>query len=191
MPTPFRNGPIRAQFWDYSDPGTYFITVCTEGRQCILGHINNGKMILSAIGEIVKEEWYNSFDIRKELFCDIFQMMPDHFHAIVRIEPVPTEGVHDQVPDVGAHGRARLHQEPGELPKYGVAYRSPKSISSFIAGFKSAATTRINQYRQTPGLKVWQPGFHDRIIRDKQEFQQKFNYIQKNPENWTEGERDE
>jgi hypothetical protein len=37
-------------------------------------------------------------------------MMPDHLHAIVRIEPVPIEGMHDPVPDVGAQGRARLHQ---------------------------------------------------------------------------------
>jgi REP element-mobilizing transposase RayT len=186
MPT-FRKGPIRAKFWDYSDPGRYFITVITAGRQPIPGEILNGKMILSHIGEIVEEEWYKSFDIRKELFCDIFQMMPDHLHAIVRIECVVIEGVHNPVPDVGAHGRARLHQVQGEPLKFGVAYRSPKSISSFMVGFKSAPTKRINEFRQTPGLKVWQPRFHDRIIRNEQEFQKKFKYIQKNPRNWTEG----
>jgi hypothetical protein len=89
--------------------------------------------------------------------------------------------------DVGAHGRARLHQVQGEPLKFGVAYRSPKSISSFMVGFKSAPTKRINEFRQTPGLKVWQPRFHDRIIRNEQEFQKKFKYIQKNPRNWTEG----
>ena len=64
---------------------------------------------------------------------------------------------------------------------------SSKSISSFMVGFKSAPTKRINEFRQTPGLKVWQPRFHDRIIRNEQEFQKKFKYIQKNPRNWTEG----
>ena len=131
------------------------------------------------------------YDIRKELFCDIFQMMPDHLHAIVRIEPVPIEGMHDPVPDVGAQGRARLHQVQGEPLKFGVAYRSPKSISSFMVGFKSAATKKINDLRQTPGQPVWQPRFNDRIIRDEEEFQQKFKYIQKNSENWQEGEREE
>jgi len=125
----FPKGPIRAKFWDYSDPGRYFITVITAGRQPILGEILNGKMILSHIGEIVEEEWYKSFDIRKELFCDIFQMMPDHLHAIVRIEcvviegvhnPVPDVGAHDPVPDVGAHIRARLHLK-------GVKTNSPPS----------------------------------------------------------------
>ena len=36
-------------------------------------------------------------------------MMPNHFHAVVRIVRVPIEGVHDPVPDVGTHGRARQH----------------------------------------------------------------------------------
>jgi hypothetical protein len=59
--------PIRAKFWDCSDPGRYFITVITAGRQPILGEILNGKMILSHIGEIVEEEWYTSFVVRHSM----------------------------------------------------------------------------------------------------------------------------
>lgn len=99
MPS-FRNGPIRAPFWDYSDPGTYFITVITAGRQPIPGEITDGKMLPSAIGQIVEQEWNISFEIRNELFCDVFQLMPDHFHAIVRIDPVPKDF------DARTHGRA-------------------------------------------------------------------------------------
>ena len=66
----------------------------------------------------------------------------------------------------------------------GVAYRSPKSISSFVAGFKSAATTRINKLRQTPGVSVWQVRFNDHIIRNNTEYQRIFNYINTNPEKW-------
>ena len=86
---------------------------------------------------------------------------------------------------------SRHKTQPGEPKKYGVAYRSPQSISSFMACFKSSATKRINEFRQTPGAAVWQPRFHDRIIRDEEEYEQKANYIKKNPENWKEGERDE
>jgi putative transposase len=158
----YRKGPTRASFWDYSSAGRYFITVITADRKPILGEIIDGKMIPPPIGKIVEQEWYLSFEIRKELFCDIFQLMPDHFHAIVLLDPDMNEGAQDlnvggqdlnvggQDLNVGAHGRTRLHSNPQTNPEsYGVAYRSPKSISSFMAGFKSSATKKINVLLQT------------------------------------------
>jgi hypothetical protein len=58
------------------------------------------------------------------------------------------------------------------------------TISSFVAGFKSAATKRINEYRNTPKTPVWQKLFHDRIIRDANEYNRIFNYIKNNIEKW-------
>ncbi|MCS6888519.1 MAG: transposase, partial [Chloroflexus sp.] len=60
----------------------------------------------------------------------------------------------------------------------------PKSISSFVAGFKSATTKRINEYRQTPGMPVWQPRFHDHIIRNDVAYQRITAYIRNNPARW-------
>ncbi len=45
----------RLQFWDYSSPGAYFITVCEVERNHILGHVENKKMIYSDAGKIVLE----------------------------------------------------------------------------------------------------------------------------------------
>ncbi|PKP30492.1 MAG: hypothetical protein CVT99_13235 [Bacteroidetes bacterium HGW-Bacteroidetes-16] len=45
----------RLQFWDYSAPGSYFITVNTQDRLTILGKIEYGRMILSDVGKIVSE----------------------------------------------------------------------------------------------------------------------------------------
>ena len=53
-----------------------------------------------------------------------------------------------------------------------------------MAGFKSSATTRINIYRNTPKIPVWQTRFHDHIIRDDDEFNRIKNYIETNPANW-------
>jgi putative transposase len=64
--------------------------------------------------------------------------------------------------------------------------RSTKSISSFVAGFKSVFTMRINQLRNTPKMPFWQPRFHDRIIRDEIELYNVRNYILKNPIIWKE-----
>ncbi|HOY15479.1 MAG TPA: hypothetical protein PLY70_20175, partial [Saprospiraceae bacterium] len=73
---------------------------------------------------------------------------------------------------------------PSQPFNSGVAYRPPKSISSFIAGFKSVATKRANEYRNTPKQPVWQSRFHDHIIRNYTEYQQIYSYIESNIENW-------
>ena len=155
--------------------------------------------------------------------------MPNHIHAIVRIENVETHGVrlHDKKnttkpKNVETHG-VRLHDEKNTTKqkneethgvhfhdkknttkqknvekhgvrfhdkknttkqKNGIAYRSAKSISSFVAGFKSAATSRINKLRKTTEQTVWQERFHDHIIRDNSEYEFIFNYITNNPANW-------
>ncbi len=154
MPEKFQNKyrvpSARWSSWDYSADGLYFITICTANREYLFGEIRNGEMYLSEIGMIVSEEWDKSFDMRRELFCDIFQIMPNHIHAILRIEhPVQAQGCASQniiipqntptfnngAPENGncagkydcpafddeTHGRA-------SLPKTGVAYRTPHSM---------------------------------------------------------------
>ena len=82
---------------------------------------------------------------------------------------------------VETHGRASLppRQQPPPFP-----YRHPKSISSFVAGFKSAATKKNNEYRKTPGVPVWQPRFYDHIIRNNHDLVRIREYIINNPKQW-------
>jgi len=179
----YRNESTRAQWWDYANAGAYFITICTAGREWLFGEILNNEMHLSPIGEMVYQEWNVSFDMRAELFCNTFVIMPNHIHAILRIENGIVVGTHGIV--VGTHGRASRQTPTPPMPtNTGVAYRSPKSISSFMAGFKSAATKRINEYRNSPKMPVWQTRFHDHIIRNDAEYQRIYNYIETNIENW-------
>lgn len=69
--------------WDYSATGIYFITIVTQGRVCYLGEIIDGKMILSDFGIIANQQWYESFNIRNELFLNEFIIMPNHIHALI------------------------------------------------------------------------------------------------------------
>ena len=41
---------VRLAAYDYSAPGAYFVTVCTQDRRCILSHIAVGADAPSAIG---------------------------------------------------------------------------------------------------------------------------------------------
>ena len=86
--------------WDYSGNGLYFITFVTQHRICILGKIVNGKTVLSDFGEIIKTEWNKSFEIRNELFCDEYIIMPNHIHAIIVLKKI-IDGMH-----VGAVSKA-------------------------------------------------------------------------------------
>ena len=169
----YRIHSARASWWDYADPGLYFITICTANRACLFGEIIDQELYLSPYGIIVLEEWEKSFDIRAELYCDAWVIMPNHIHAILRIE---------QPTDMDAYD---LDARPCvSMGGTGVAYRPPKSISSFVAGFKSAATKRINELRNSPRVAVWQTRFHDHIIRNEKAYHNIYNYIQTNIEQW-------
>lgn len=150
--------------WDYSSPGYYFITICVKGKEPLLGKMQNNIVVLSKYGEIVKEELELSPSIRKEIEIDDFVIMPNHLHIIVVINNVETHGV-------------RLENTENKL------HRKPKSLSSFVAGFKSAATKRINKM-QNDVFFQWQPRFYDRIIRDENELKNIRLYIKNNPANF-------
>ena len=167
--------------WDYSNSGLYFITLVIHNRNCILGEIVNGEMILSNFGVIVKTEWERSFEIRTELFLDEYVIMPNHIHAIVGLKKMDDTTVE-------THGRASL-----QPPSPNVPYRKPKSISSFIAGFKSRVNTLINNYiddnelnipKYTRTNRFFQPNYYDHIIRNEKSLRNIRNYIVNNPLNW-------
>jgi hypothetical protein len=48
---------IRLPDYDYSQPGAYFITMVTRGRQCLFGEVVDGGMRLHDDGEIVQAAW--------------------------------------------------------------------------------------------------------------------------------------
>ena len=177
-----RRKSIRLQEYDYSQPGAYFVTICTHDRNCLFGEIVDGRMILNEMGEIVESQWIKSPEIRSEIELDVFQIMPNHFHAVVFIIHL-----NDDDSAVGATGRSPLQSNPSNGPR-------PKSLSSLIAGFKSAVTTNINHFRRIPGAKLWQRNYYDRIIRDDNELNRIREYIicnalkwdldHDNPQNW-------
>ena len=154
--------------------GAYFVTICTHDRNCLFGEIVDGRIILNEMGEIVESEWIKSPEIRSEIELDAFQTMPNHFHAVVFIMHL-----NDDDFAVGATGRSPLqsNHNPSTGPR-------PKSLSSLIAGFKSAVITNINHFRGIPGAKLWQRNYYDRIIRDEDGLNRIREYIIYNLLKW-------
>ena len=52
-----RRRSIRLLGFDYSQPGVYFITVCTRDRACLLGNVVAGRMRSSEAGRLVQDVW--------------------------------------------------------------------------------------------------------------------------------------
>jgi putative transposase len=65
-----RRHSIRLSGYDYSQNGAYFITICTQNRECLFGDIENGEMRLNDTGLIVSEEWMKTTVIRDEIELD-------------------------------------------------------------------------------------------------------------------------
>jgi REP element-mobilizing transposase RayT len=82
----------------------------------------------------------------------------------------------------GNRGEMNGDDEPDDDRPTGPA---PQSLGSFVAGFKSAATKRINQRRGTPGAAVWQRNYHDRIIRTERHWRAARRYVRRNPAEWS------
>ena len=162
---------IRLRTWDYGAAGAYFVTLVAQNRQLLFETVADGRVASSPLGEIVEREWLRSAAIRQEIVLDLFIVMPNHVHGIVWVEP-GTLGV------VGATGRSPLRGSPARGP-------TPKSLGAFVGGFKSAATTRINQLRGTPRAAVWQRNYYERVIRDEEELARLRQYIEDNPAQWS------
>ena len=48
-----RRRTIRLKEYDYSQPGAYFVTICTYNRECLFGSMLDGEMIVNENGKIV------------------------------------------------------------------------------------------------------------------------------------------
>ncbi|MDP2889248.1 MAG: hypothetical protein Q8P34_09845 [Bacteroidota bacterium] len=95
----YRIPSARLQNWDYGWNAAYFITICTQNRECYFGKIVDDQMILSEIGTIVQQYW-NAIPTHFP-FVELgeFVVMPNHIHGIIIINK-PDDGRYIETPSV-------------------------------------------------------------------------------------------
>lgn len=130
-----RRSPRLAGF-DYSHPGPYFVTVCTWGREPVLGQVTAQQMHVSLAGRAVLDAWAAIPHRFPAVDLDAFVIMPNHIHGILVLGGDP--------------GQRDIPQ-----PDLAAVMRAFKSISA-IHG--NTALARANQ-------PFWQRGYHDRVVR--------------------------
>ena len=179
--------------YDYSSNGNYFITICTKNREEFLGKIINGKMNLSLIGKITESIWKQIPEKFQNIFLDVFQVMPDHFHAIIKIKnpfncnmqlinhidrghlinQMPTNKIKRDKISINNNNqifKSGIKNNPMELKNI--------TLGKIIRWFKGRVkfeASKINQRYH------WQTRFHEKIIRNKKEYYAIKNYIINNP----------
>jgi REP element-mobilizing transposase RayT len=147
---------IRLRGYDYSVEGMYFVTLCTEGRECLFGDITDEEMRLNNAGRIAERCWSNIPSHFPHVNLDEFIIMPNHIHGILSVV-------------VGANNHS---------PQNGTA----KTIGSVVRGFKIGVTRwmRANTFIYS----VWQRNYWERIIRNEKELRNIREYIRNNPAQW-------
>jgi len=166
---------IRLKGYDYTQPGAYFVTICTRDRTHLFGHVVDGAMELSPYGEIVREEWFRTAVVRPcvRLHENEFTVMPNHVHGILWI-------VGDPVGATGPVAPTTMTTDDVHRP-HGPA---SGSIGAIMAQFKSVVTKRINIARRSPGASVWQRNYYEHIIRNDRALHAIRRYIVDNPRRW-------
>lgn len=160
---PFRKS-LRNQGINYRN-GWFFVTSQVAHNKCVFGAIVGDKCVLNALGEAVRDCWLSLPSKYPELELDEFVVMPNHFHAILRIHYRQTNReqhlgfIMSRFKGATGHTYGVMRAE-GRIP----------GINIGTAGF-------------SPHL--WQRDYWDDLITDEQELENQRRYIRDNPANWT------
>jgi REP element-mobilizing transposase RayT len=160
---------MRLKNYDYNQSGAYFITICIQQRECLLGNITNGMIQLNEYGEIVNKIWSELPNHFQSIDIDAAVIMPNHFHGIVI----------NFDRNISTQNSTIYKQEP---PLF---YQKKTKLGKIIAYFKYQTTRLINQKRAMEGVKVWQRNYYDHIIRSQESLEILRKYIIENPLLWT------
>ena len=170
---------IRLKGYDYSQPGTYFVTLVAQNRERIFGTVEGNQIRLNKIGELVANCWLSIpkyFDIAR---LDEYVLMPNHFHGIINIDESYGKG--EASLGIITSPIESISGDASPLQPRGTQSRS---LGAIIQNFKSVSTRKANRLYFEPGNKIWQRNYYERIIRNDRELNAIREYILDNPLNW-------
>jgi len=177
---------MRLPGYDYSQPGAYFLTVCTQNRQCLFGEIENTQMRLSDAGQMVQVVWKELTLRYPGVETDAFVIMPNHVHGIIWMTSERRGEVLSPRNDPDNNNLDadvdETSNQGGETPPL-----QRSKLGQIIAYFKYQSTKEMNRIETKNAItKFWQRNYYEHIIRDGKDLQNKTDYIEANPMLWDE-----
>ena len=150
--------PNRIDNYDYSQNGAYFVTICTHDRKKILSKINVGTGVLD---------------------CPHIQLLPDGEIADKYIRQMNAFYEHlsvDQYVIMPDHIHILLTVQNGQS-RTPVPTRANSTVAKFVSTFKRFCNKEY-------GENIWQGRYYDHVIRNQQDYNEVWEYIEKNPRKW-------
>jgi len=152
---PKRKHP-RLKSFDYSTPGAYFVTICTQNKRCLLSSIVGRGLApaenhLTEYGKIAMEQLFlleKRYDFLK---IDQYVIMPNHVHVIFI-----------------------LSQTAGASPR--------PTMTDIVCAYKSLTTRECKKVK--PIDKLFQTSFYEHVVRGQEDYDEIAEYIVNNPKKW-------
>lgn len=132
-------------------------------------------MHLSQPGQIVANCWLALPRHFSHITLDAWILMPDHLHGVLILQE-----------SAAAVVRATRTLEARPAQANGT---QPNSLNAIVQSFKSISARKVNQLSRTPGARLWQRDYYERIVRDERELHNIRRYIEGNPARWASGPR--
>lgn len=186
---------IRLRGYDYSQPGGYFVTICTQDHACLFGDVTGGQMQLNAAGQMVLAEWTALAERFPTIQLDAFVVMPNHVHGVILIVARPPVGAGlvparnvpngiGPIPEIGHPQGVPLRNDPTRLMAAPVF-----SLADIVRVFKSRTTVAYKQgIERFDGAtfcgRLWQRNYFEHIIRNDNDMDRIREYIATNPLRW-------
>ncbi len=157
---PQRRNSLRYPNYDYSQPGSVFVTICTHERQRLFGQVADGQMRLNSGGHMVELTLGKISRQFPGCTFDTWVVMPDHIHAIIHS---------------GTNPESEIGQSLGAV----IRWFKSTTVEAWRIGVRDSGWPRYDRH-------LWQPDYFDRIIRNDRQIDVDREYIDGNPGRWWE-----
>lgn len=163
----------RLSKFDYGQEGAYFVTLCTQNRArlfqmelpagndlCAVPQIVGNDLCVvpktDAVGNTIIHRWFKETERKfPNVVINKYVIMPDHLHLIVTIKERHTGR---SLPDV-------------------MRFFKTMTTNEYIQGVKNGILTPFDR-------KLWQKSYYDHVIRNQQDYNEIWEYIENNPTKW-------
>ena len=162
MERPVRK-PNRLREYDYSQPGCYFVTICTKERRPLFWAedvpdtsvgadiIRLRPILLSKLGLVVEHAILEMPRRYANVTLDQYVIMPNHVHILLT-----------------------LGDQNGRM------------ISALTKGLPIVVGQMKRTVSKQAHMDIWQKGYHDHVVRNDADYLRIWDYMETNPAKWRE-----
>ena len=167
----------RFKGWDYAKGASLFITIATVPRRALFGVVRDGVVVLSSLGEKVKEALEAIPLLNHGILLFGYVVMPDHVHFNCALLP----GLAEPLKVLGNAIRRfkNYTTKLAKLAEHSSAIKSGSAIKSRAAGPRDS-----NRFDGQTAFGLWQQGCHDYILLSREMIDATERYIAYNPMKW-------